>query len=381
MLANEWRWTAGPAGWCAALFTALVIGAAHGATDPNLPIPIENAAGHTGEFQVRLSERSPLSKPSDVARRVSLNDGTSEADYELAKEVFDVYVPKSPGADGKYGLVVLLPMPWHAKPPRDWPAVLETHHLIWIGDPAGGDGRPPLQRIGLMLDAAHGAQKAWPIDDARVYAFITEIRPIVSAVALDYPDVFQGSVCTPGWPWYNKVADPRTRMLWSTDKFARPEPQQLAMDKSRSRFFCVTREQANSAGDPEELIYKQGYLEAGFKHAKMAVVPWSEMSVFSTYSPRWFEEGVKFLDSSIAEAAPASVKQGPGSSDIEKGQSAPTPDDPAEKAAKALSLAKGYIAAERYDIARTKLNKIVQDYPGTPAAKEARSLLETIQNK
>ena len=53
----------------------------------------------------------------------------------------------------------------------------------------------------------------------------------------------------------------------------------------------------------------------------------------------------------------------------------------AAKATRTLSLAKSYIAAERYDAAREKLNQVVQSYPDTPAARDAKALLDQIKDK
>jgi thiol-disulfide isomerase/thioredoxin len=56
-------------------------------------------------------------------------------------------------------------------------------------------------------------------------------------------------------------------------------------------------------------------------------------------------------------------------------------DDADVKAARALSLAKSYITAERYDAARTKLQSIMTTYPGTPTAKDADALIKQIEGK
>ena len=52
-----------------------------------------------------------------------------------------------------------------------------------------------------------------------------------------------------------------------------------------------------------------------------------------------------------------------------------------KKAAAALDLAKSFIKMERYDVARQRLQQIIQTYPGTPAAKEAQTLLNQIPLK
>lgn len=53
----------------------------------------------------------------------------------------------------------------------------------------------------------------------------------------------------------------------------------------------------------------------------------------------------------------------------------------AELAAKALTMARNYIVMQKYDKAREKLRAIQQSYPDTPAAEEARKLLQEIADK
>lgn len=62
------------------------------------------------------------------------------------------------------------------------------------------------------------------------------------------------------------------------------------------------------------------------------------------------------------------------------GPTKPVASDSAEKAAQALDLAKNYVTLQKYDLARPKLKKIMESYPGTPAAREAEKILKTIEN-
>ena len=55
--------------------------------------------------------------------------------------------------------------------------------------------------------------------------------------------------------------------------------------------------------------------------------------------------------------------------------------DPNAAAGRALSMARNYVNAGRYDTARAKLGVIIQKYPGTPAATEAQALLDSIAGK
>ncbi|HXE55770.1 MAG TPA: tetratricopeptide repeat protein, partial [Tepidisphaeraceae bacterium] len=52
-----------------------------------------------------------------------------------------------------------------------------------------------------------------------------------------------------------------------------------------------------------------------------------------------------------------------------------------EKADTALSLARAYVSAGRYDAARARLQSIIRDYPKTTAAKQAKDLLDQIAGK
>jgi len=49
-----------------------------------------------------------------------------------------------------------------------------------------------------------------------------------------------------------------------------------------------------------EVVAKEGYGRAGFKHIKTIVVPASEITVWSSYPASWFDQGVEFLDSGAA---------------------------------------------------------------------------------
>jgi thiol-disulfide isomerase/thioredoxin len=95
-------------------------------------------------------------------------------------------------------------------------------------------------------------------------------------------------------------------------------------------------------------------------------------------------------DSSVATAGKPAASEAPATSakpDPEPtAASASTPakpaataDDDAEKAAHALSLARSYVAVRKYEAARPRLQKIIDTYPATPAARQAAELLKQIE--
>ena len=85
-----------------------------------------------------------------------------------------------------------------------------------------------------------------------------------------------------------------------------------------------------------------------------------------------------------AEDAPPSRNSSPPPAGPQPAAPSPasaTAADLAEKAQRALSLARSYVAAQRYDSARTRLKKLLADYPSTPAAEEAKRMLAEIEGK
>jgi hypothetical protein len=56
-------------------------------------------------------------------------------------------------------------------------------------------------------------------------------------------------------------------------------------------------------------------------------------------------------------------------------------DDAAAKASRALDMAENYVTLGKYDLARTKLQDIITNYPNTPAAKKAKAALAEIAAK
>jgi len=149
--------------------------------------------------------------------------------------------------------------------------------------------------------------------------------------------------------------------------------------------------------DLNEDIANEGYLKSGFKYVKVIPVPQEKMDHYAYYTADWFEEGVKFLDAPLSDpefgkttaakaaAAPAAASSAtlktPSTRPAAAPPPAPTVDEKAAAAEKALSLAKSYVAAQNYAGARSRLEKLIQSYPNTRAAKEAEQLLKDIQGK
>jgi hypothetical protein len=387
---------------------------------------IPGASAKKGEFQVKLTQRAPLSSREQIAQRFSGRAATM-SDYNVAQETFDVYVPAEPGADGKYGLMVAQNYGDIGKPPTAWTSVLDAHHLIWMGAQRAGDGAGTIKRMGLMLDAVYNAEGTWKIDPNRVFSFISSAEAPSSGVVIYFPDVFVGSVDCHLMNWFHNIENGKDKQLakWQFGKLPRVKSPQLELAQTR-RYYIIDRLEENHVGsqDPNADVMNNGFIRDGYKNVKMGAAETHISSKYMDCAAEWFEPAVAFIDvapetAAVAMAAipPAAVEK-PAAANNQRGgrgrgnrggaarngtaadtaakQAEPPPvkvdtppppppppvsDDPATKAAKALSLAKSYITAERYDAARDRLQQIVRTYPDTPSAKEAKGLLDQIKDK
>ncbi len=341
------------------------------------PLTPDKTAGKTGEFHLQLTERSPLSTLAEMAKRMGSKPDPTAADYDLSKQDFYVYVPSSPGEDGKYGLVDVLPFAdGHGFAPKDQKPILEKYHLLWIAPMHGGDGQPAQQRVGELIDAAYNARKIWPISDRRLYAFITTWKSPEGGAAFYYPDQFTGVLMNTEPIWFTKIHDPKTGHNTPL-AFPRPRDESFAQAKNLRYFLVKDTGQEETIQRLHDLVIRDGYLAARFKYVKVLPVEGPKCNLWSTYTGDWFDEGIQYLDEGPSRGAVAAATR-PATVATSRPSAAVSKDDQANRA---LSLAKSYVSSGSYSLARTKLQKIIDDYPDTKAAEEAKKLLEEIKDK
>jgi hypothetical protein len=83
----------------------------------------------TGEVDLTFTQRSPLSTPKEIARRLKANP---DKDYDLSTLPFKAYVPTNYDPAVPHGLFVYLGYKDSVSTPPQWHAMLEQHHLIFI---------------------------------------------------------------------------------------------------------------------------------------------------------------------------------------------------------------------------------------------------------
>lgn len=342
------------------------------------PLTPDKVVGKTGEFHLKLTERSPLSTLTEMAKRMGSKPDPTAADYDLSKQDFYVYVPSAPGDDGKYGLIDVLPFAGgHGFTPKAQVPILEKYHLIWIGPMNGGDDQPAQERIGELIDAVYNAQKIWPISERRLYAFITTWKSPEGGVAFYYPDQFTGVLMNTEPIWFTKIRDPKSNHE-TPRTYPRPRDESFALAKNLRYFFIKDTGQEDTIQRLHDAAIRDGYLSARFKYVKVLPVDGPKCNLWSTYTGDWFDEAIQYLDQGPTRGAVAAAATQPAPTAASRPAAVVSKDDQANRA---LSLAKSYVASQSYSLARTKLQKIIDEYPDTKAAAEAKKTLDEIKDK
>jgi len=189
--------------------------------------------------------------------------------------------------------------------------------------------------------------------------------------------------------WFRQLMDPKTRaMVPMALPAARPES--MAAAKNLPFFIVVETGRDEQSERLDQMAVRDGYQSAKFKYVKAVPIATEKRNHWSAYTPDWFEQGIAYLDEISAKGGGAAPPHATASSTTKPAASAAgssetrtsaAPASKEDQAAHALSLAKSYVSSGGYATARTKLQKIVDDYPGTKAAGEAKKILDEIKDK
>lgn len=271
---------------------------------PERPVvPLDGTA--TGRFRARISQESPLSDLAVYLERYGTpreyveTEDPGGGEYDLAEETFEVYVPQgyAPAAEGsepRYGLVVWLsPLADGGLDEPELLAVLDRQRLLWVGANRAGNARFTWDRIGLALDAAHAVARSYDIDPGRVYAAgYSGGGRIASALAVLYPEVFQGALCLYGVSYFQPVPVPdRPGNHWP-EAFPEPPRQSLAEVRRDSRFVLLTGELDFNRSQTQ--AYARAMEEGGFQHVAYLEIP--EATHYTFVDAAWLGRALAALD-------------------------------------------------------------------------------------
>ncbi len=262
-------------------------------------------AHRTGAFRATFAERSPLSKIEDIHKRMLNRPSPRPLEqYDLAKESFEVVVPKEYTENAAHGLFVWVNAGDKGDAPGNYLEILAKHKLIWIGGNNIGNPRDPIARFGLPLDAVHNMKKLYKIDEQRIYiSGISGGGRITSRMCIVYPDVFTGGFPIVGCDHYRNLPVPGEKdKVWSA-RFMQPTGLLWKKVLVNSRFVFLTGETDQNRAQTKATY--ESWKRDGIRNAHYLEVP----AMGHVLPPTdWFEKAIVLLDEPVKNAAEKGVK-------------------------------------------------------------------------
>jgi hypothetical protein len=332
-----------------------------------------------GHGTLTFTDRSDLSTNKEIATRMGWDLAAAESakvDYTLPDESFEIYVPKTYDGEKPAGLFVYVSPGPSGKPPKNWLKSMDDHGLIWVSPNKVGNDRFVRPRMGLAIDAAHNMPKRYKIDPRRIYvAGVSGGGRVASMLGVGFPDVFTGGgFYMIGCNFYRQE-----RSAEQDGVFRRSynvPPTKIYQLAKRTKHVFLT---GDTDGNREQTqLYYTGFRRDGFDHSTCLQVPGMG---HRAPDAEWFEKGIAALEE-VIEPKPASPARTTAATRPAPARPATTQSADANAVAKRLlATARLYVDNRQHDLAREKLNWIVQTYPTTPAAAEARRLLKQLPVK
>ena len=304
--------------------------------------------------------------------------------FDPANERFFIHIPANYDGKHDFGLIVFIPADnAFTDLPRGWDKVLADRKLLFVAPQAAGNDQPVDRRYGLAVLAADEMLVNYRVDPSRTYAagFSGGAR-IACDLGFYQSDVFHGTIQNCGADFYRPVTQshelsPDTP---TGDYGLIPaSPQEIDNAKQNVRFALITGSRDFRHGNILDLY--DGYTDEGFS-AKLFDV--ADMP--HTYCDAdTLARAVAFIDPNGSPSAAAHMPRPPTS---RPAHTAPTsrpvaapPTEAEKRSAQELAMARNYLASNRADLARPRLQKIIQAYPGTPAAAAAQALLDKLDGQ
>jgi hypothetical protein len=334
------------------------------------PASQPSAPAKTGKFDVTFTERSPLSRRPELARRLNLQEAGMGDDYDLAHQPFKVFVPTNYDPKVACGVIVYLGYKDTAETPAAWEPVLEKSHLIFISPVShSGPTNPPAvqrwQSAGLALDAIYNLKKQYNIDDRRIYQMGWNVGAMELTLATS--DVFTGYINAFDQSWGVAIAAGNGGNYPS---MYRNPPGILYSGAKSHPFVLIASENPDFV---KQITLKVGAMKGdGFDHVmQLSLSPTDDLH-YPNMKADWFDgKALPFLDQFATEnPTPGTTRPSVAGGDGATSQPS--------KAETWLSVAKILITNGQTNLAKSKLRAIIAAYPDDPAAKEARELLEKL---
>lgn len=190
--------------------------------------------------------------------------------YDVKKEKFKIYVPKSYKPGEKWGLLVYINPDGGAGLPAGYEALLEKKKLLGVSPYKAGNERHAYDRFRLAIDAGFNMHKRYAVDPERVYVSgFSGGGRIASMLGVAYADLFAGAIPLCGVNFYTDIPSEPGKM-WQKNYI--PVDEALKIAKAGSRFVLVTGEKDMNLGNTKA-VYETGFKKEGFQKVQLMVVP------------------------------------------------------------------------------------------------------------
>jgi predicted esterase len=337
-----------------------------------------NTDAGKGRLHLTFSKRSPASSDEEICRRTGFLNGAilDEAQkgllkYDLAGESFEVFVPSTYKSNVPHGLFVWISA-GDAEVPPGWLDVFRKHKLIWISANNTGNSRPGTNRMGLALDAVHNMKQLYNINKDRIYiSGFSGGGNAASYLIRGYADVFSGGYFMMGYMLYGGRKNEKGQ--WETGIEGPKWEGALDQIKKNTRLMIMDGEGDPGAWPGAARADCEAFLLDGFQRVSYLEVP---KLGHRLPDATWFEKGIISLESKPKSPPDTSPTKDPH----------PLPGQIAQ-AKRILTSAQALLdqkkkGAPRLDESIKKyLQRVLDEYPTTPAAEKARQLLDELNHK
>jgi hypothetical protein len=336
----------------------------------------------TLDIDLTFTERSPLSAPKELARRLVMKETEIAPDYNLGQLPFKAYVPVNYDAATPVGIFVYLGYKNSVGTPPAWHPVLDKNHMIFITPVChSGDHYQPSvpmwESMGLALDAAHNLKKLYSIDPKRIYMMSWDNAS--TRMSLSTADVFTGFVVGFDPTWCHRMN--LSNNYFYAAKWGSPPPSLFmrAMDRP---FFLVVEQIDDLAKLKMATMRREGF------HATTAALSIMDDLHYPNFKADWFEQqALPYLDkiamaNRVGRSAEFDAEASTGPLAATTEVSASSSADTVSPAKHLLNVAQLFIKNNQPELAKAKLQEILDQYPNdVDVVEKAKALMAQLDGQ